>query len=53
MSDKAITPHLCEIPNDLPLLRAMIADAQSQPSIYKPGKYWLSKTKNARSRCAD
>ena len=35
------------IPDDLHLLKTMLNDSCSQPSIYKPGKYWLAKTKNA------
>lgn len=35
------------IPNDLSLLQAMTNDANDQLLIYRPGKYWINKTKNS------
>jgi len=35
------------IPEDASLLNAMVSESESAQDLYRPGKYWLSMTKNA------
>lgn len=43
----AESPQSSSIPNDTGLLELMMRDSKSAPDIYRPGSYWLSKTKSA------
>jgi len=36
-----------ELKDDFGLLNLMFTDSKSQPSLYHPGPYWVTKAKNA------